>query len=137
VLKFNGTTGAAMGTFIDGSALAAADPGFDPGDMEMGADGNLYLMSHFNGPAGDPRGIHKFSATTGAYLGVFSAARPTRHQHGLALDAGGNFYQGNVDARSIEKFNGTTGAFEGTFASEAAMFPIADLAFSSTSLFVT
>lgn len=137
VLKFNGTTGAALGTLIDSSALAAVDPGFDPGDMEIGADGNLYIMSHFNGPAGDPRGIHKFNPATGAYLGVFSAARPTRHQHGLALDSGGAFYQGNVDARSVEKFNGATGAFDGTFASEAAMFPIADLAFSSTSLFVT
>ena len=64
VLKFNGTTGAAMGTFIDSAALAAADPSFDPADMEIGADGNLYLMGHFNSPFGDPKAIHKFSGTT-------------------------------------------------------------------------
>jgi hypothetical protein len=138
VLKFNGTTGAPMGTFIDSAALAAADPSFDPGDMEIGADGNLYIMSHFNGPFGGPnKGIHKFSATTGDYLGVFSATRPIRHQHGLAFSLDGDLYQGNVDAHSVEKFNGTTGAFEGTFASEMDLFPIADLAFSSTSLFIT
>jgi hypothetical protein len=137
VLKFDGITGAPMGTFIDSSGLAAAEPAFDPGDMEIGPDGNLYIMGHFNGPFGDPRGIHKFSGTTGAYLGVFSEARPFRHQHGLAFGLDGNLYQGNVDARSVEKFLGTTGAFAGTFAGDAAMFPIADLAFSSTSLFVT
>jgi hypothetical protein len=137
VLKFNGTTGAAMGTFIDSAALAAADPFFDPGDMEIGADGNLYLMGHFNTPFGDERGIHRFSATTGAYLGVFSEDRPIRHQHGMAFGLDGNLYQGNVDTRSVEKFNGTTGAFEGVFASEMDMAAIGDLTFSSTSLFVT
>jgi hypothetical protein len=139
VLKFNGTTGAAMGTFIDMSTLAAADPIFDPADMEIGADGNLYIMSHINGPIGPPTNstIHKFSGTTGAYLGVFSEDRPIRHQHGMAFGLDGKLYQGNVDTRSVEKFNGTTGAFEGTFASDVDLFPIADLAFSSTSLFIT
>jgi DNA-binding beta-propeller fold protein YncE len=136
VLKFDGATGAPLGTFIDSAALAAVDPSFDPGDMEMGADGNLYLMSHFNNPFGDMVGIRKFSAATGAYLGAFSAPRPGRHQHGLAFGLDGNWYQGNVDERSVEKFNGTTGAFEGTFAFETDMFPIADLALSSTSLYV-
>jgi hypothetical protein len=137
VLKFDGATGAPLGTFIDSAALAAAEPGFDPADMELGADGNLYLMGHFNNPAGDMRGVHKFSATTGAYLGAFTAATPIRHQHGMGFGPGGDLFQGNVDAHSVERFDGTTGAFEGTFAFEADMDPIADLTFSTTSLYVS
>jgi hypothetical protein len=137
VLKFDGTTGAPMGTFIDGASLAAVDPSFDPGDMEMGPDGNLYLLSHFNNPFGDMVGIRKFSASTGAYLGAFSSPRPGRHQHGMAFGLDGNVYQGNVDMKSVEKFNGTTGAFEGAFAFKDDLFPIADLTFSATSLYVS
>jgi hypothetical protein len=136
VLKFNGTTGAFIGTLIDSAALAMADPGFDPGDMEMGADGHLYIMSHFNGPFSDPHGVHKFNATTGAYLGVFTAPRPVRHQHGMSFGPGGDLFQGNVDMESVERFDGTTGAFEGTFAMDADLFPIADLTFSPTSMYV-
>jgi len=135
VLKFNGTTGAFLSTFISSATLATADPTFDPADMELGPDGNLYIMSHFNAGPGS-RNIHKFDGTSGAYLGVFSSAPPTHHEHGLAFGTGGHLYQGNVDSGLIEKFDGTTGATLGAFTS-APVSPIADLAFSTTTLYVT
>jgi DNA-binding beta-propeller fold protein YncE len=136
VLKFNGTTGAFIGTLIDTPTIDSVGL-HDAADMEMGPDGNLYLMAHFNNPFDAPKNIHKFSATTGAYLGVFSSGRPFRHQHGLAWGPGGNLYQGNVADSTIESFNGATGAFLGTFAGHPSLFPIADLAFGPTKLFVT
>ena len=134
VLKFDGTTGAFLGTFIAPATLAGVAGITDPGDMEIGADGNLYVMSHFNAPGPN---VARFDGVTGAYLGPFVTTVPVRHQHGLSFGPGGDLFQGNVDGRRVERFNGITGASMGIFAVEPTMFPIADLAFSSTSLYVT
>lgn len=134
VLEFNGTTGAFISTLISSAALGAAGI-LDPNDMEVGPDGNLYISSHFN-----DGGINvvKFNATTGASLGVFaSTLSPTHHTHGLAFDAAGNLYQGNLDGLLVEKFDGVTGASMGTFASAPGMTPIGDLVFGPANLYVT
>jgi outer membrane protein assembly factor BamB len=132
VLKFNGTTGAFMSTFIASTALGAAGIG-DPGDMELGADGNLYIMGHFNDGGAN---VAKFSGTTGASLGTFAFTTPVRHQHGLAFGTAGDLYQGNVASGLIERYNGTSGAAMGSFTS-SSVGPIADLAFGPTKLYVT
>jgi hypothetical protein len=132
VLKFNGATGAFMGNFIPPATLAGAGGITDPSDMEMGADGNLYIMSHFNSPGAN---VAKFDATTGAFLGPFATSAPIRHQHGLAFGTGGDLFQGNLDAKVIDRFNGTTGAYLGPFASDPGIFT-GDLAFGPTTLYV-
>jgi MYXO-CTERM domain-containing protein len=132
VLAFDRMTGSFLSTLISPSALSAVGL-TDPGDMEVGADGALYLTSHFN----TGTNIWKFDPLSGAFLGSFAFSPPTHHTHGLALGTGGNWYQGNVDTMSIESFNGLTGASMGPFAFHPDMFPIADLAFGSTFMYVT
>ena len=134
VLKFNGTTGAFITNFIPTSSILTTAGITDPADMELGADGNLYIMGH--GAVGG-NNIHRFNGITGAYMGVWSAIGVDRHQHGLAFGPGGDLYQGVVDAKNIERWSGATGAPLGVFASNASMGPVADLAFSSTTLYVT
>lgn len=56
------------------------------GDMEMGDDGHLYIMSHHN-DGGNM--IHKFHGVTGAYMGVRRPG-PIRHQHGMSFGPGGH-----------------------------------------------
>ena len=132
VLKFNGSSGAFIGSFIDSATLSGAGIS-DPDDMEVGPDGKLYIMSHFN-EAGN--NIHKFDASTGAYLGVFASSPPTHHQHGFTFGPGGLAYQGNVDTNSVERFT-ATGLTTGTFASDPGLTPIFDVGASTTSLYVT
>lgn len=92
VLEFDGTSGAFLGTLIDSSALGSAGVG-DPGDMELGADGNLYITSHFS-TGGN---IWRFNSTTGAFVDVFASTGSIEHTHGLAFGLDGNLYQGIID----------------------------------------
>src|SRR5439155_12426516 len=107
VLKFNGTTGSYIGPFLSTADLGAIGI-TDPDDMEAGTDGNLYIMSHFNEGGNS---VHRFNATTGAYVGVFTSPGETfHHQHGLAFGTAGDLFQGSVDGKLVERFNGATGA---------------------------
>ena len=47
VLEFNGMTGAFIGELIGPGPLGSVGV-TDPGDMEIGPDGNLYITSHFS-----------------------------------------------------------------------------------------
>jgi DNA-binding beta-propeller fold protein YncE len=131
VLKFNGTTGAYIGPLISTAALASGSI-TDPNDMEIGTDGNLYIMSHFNEGG---KNITRFNATTGALVGVFSASGTEHHQHGLAFGTAGDLFQANLFDHLIERFNGGTGASMGTFASNPGI-GTGDLAFGPTTLYV-
>ncbi len=132
VLKFDGTTGALIGTLISSTTLGGAGV-TDPDDMEIGPDGNLYVTSHFNTGVN----IAKFDGLTGAYLSAFAFNPPTNHHHGLAFGPGGNLFQGNVDTGRVERFDGATGAFLGNFTTGAPVSPIAELAFGPSHLYVT
>ena len=132
VLRFDGSTGAFLDTFIMPAALGSVGLG-DPADMEVGPDGQLYLMSH--GSTGS--NIWKYDVFTGAYLGSFAFAPPPTHTHGLTLGPGGDFYQGYVELGQVVRFDGSTGAFEGVFTSGPGVGPIADIVFGPAHLFVT
>ncbi|TAK95281.1 MAG: PEP-CTERM sorting domain-containing protein [Verrucomicrobia bacterium] len=129
VLKFDGATGAYISEFISPSTLSGAGA-TDPADMEIGLDGNLYVMSHFN----DFGNIYKFDGSSGAFLGVFAANPPTHHQHGLAFGPGGHLYQGNIVSGLVEKYDGGTGAFLGNLTA-APVGPFGDLIFGPTHLY--
>lgn len=130
VLKFDGSTGAFISEFISPTTLGSAGVS-DPGDMEIGPDGNLYLMSH----GSETANVLKFDGTTGLYLGIFAAKLPIRHQHGLAFGPGGNLYQGNVDSGLVERFNGVTGAAMANLTS-FPVGPIGDFVFGPSFLYV-
>jgi hypothetical protein len=129
VLRFDGTTGAFLGTLITPTGLGSVGLG-DPDDMEIGLDGNLYLTSHHTTGAN----IWKYDQLTGAYLGAFAYSPPTHHAHGFAMGPGGDWFHGHVDASFVERFDGVTGAYEGIFTSGGGVFPIADMVFGPSVL---
>lgn len=131
VLRFDGASGAYLGTLITPTSLGSVGL-TDPNDMELGPDGNLYMMSHHN----DGANIFKFDSLTGAYLGIFAASPPVRHQHGLAFGSGGHLYQGNVATGYVERFDGVTGAFMGVFTGGPPIGSIGDLIFGPSHLYV-
>ena len=132
VLRFDGTTGAFLGTLIAPAALGSVGL-TDPADMEIGLDGHLYLTSHFNTGAN----IWKYDQLTGAYLGAFAYSPPTHHTHGFAMGPAGDWFHGHVDGGLVERFDGVTGLYEGVFTSGGGVFPIADMVFGPGVLYVT
>src|SRR5207244_3071481 len=61
VLRYDGTTGAFLGTFASGGGLSG------PQGLQFGLDGNLYVSS-FN-----TNQILRYSGTTGAAMGIFAS----------------------------------------------------------------
>src|SRR5205823_3419834 len=59
VLRYNGTTGASMGTFASGGGLSA------PTGLTFGPDGNLYVASQ------NTDSVLRYNGTTGAFLNTF------------------------------------------------------------------
>ena len=106
VQKFNGTTGAFLGTFV-----ATGSGGLQNArGVVFGPDGNLYV-SDFSGSKND---ILRYNGTTGAFMGVFASA--TGACNGLSLPRGltfgpnGNLFVGSFGSGDVFEFNGSTGA---------------------------
>ena len=103
ILRFNGTTGASMGTF----ALTGAT---SPFCMDFGADGSLYLSD--NGRYA----VKRFDGTTGALIGSIFAAWPA----GVGVGPDDKLYVAeryvNMGGK-VRRFDGPTGAPLGVFAS--------------------
>ncbi len=104
VQKFNGTTGAFIGTFVptgSGGLMNARGVAFGP-------DGNLYVTSS-NGDQ-----VLRYNGTTGAFMGVFASA--TGACSGLSLPRGltfgpdGNLFVGSFGSGDVFEYNGSTGA---------------------------
>lgn len=130
VLEFNGTTGAYVGELISPAALGSVGA-TDPGDMEIGPDGHLYISTHISTPTAS---VWKFNVTTGAFMGVFASIGGMHHTHGLAFGPDGNLYQGDISTSSIMRFNGTTGAPLGVFATAPGSPDWADVIFGPTGI---
>jgi hypothetical protein len=73
VLRFDGTTGASLGTFIDGVDSPAVE------GLVFRPDG-LYVLSR------NAATVQRFDATTGAFLGVFIPAGSRGAEHGQGDD---------------------------------------------------
>lgn len=125
VLRFNGVTGAFIDEFISGTAMGSVGL-TDPGFMEFGPDGNLYILHHVSGL---PDAVFKFDGTTGAFISTFAAGSGMAHTHGLDFGTDGNLYLGNLTAGVIEKYNGTTGAFLGASPSDGGLIEASSLVF--------
>jgi WD40 repeat protein len=106
VYKFNGTTGAFLGTFVP----AGSGGLHNARGVVFGPDGNLYV-SDFSGIGND---ILRYNGTTGAFMGVFASA--TGACSGLSLPRGltfgpnGNLFVSSFGSGDVFEYNGTTGA---------------------------
>lgn len=113
VQRFNGTTGAPLGTFVSGGNLRG------PVGIVFGPDGNLYVSSIDNGE------VQRYSGTTGAFLNTVTTdpfgVDPTfgfaLGPLGLAFGPDGNLYVSNDFTNDVRRYNGTTFAFLGIFVS--------------------
>lgn len=101
VLRFNGTTGAFMGTFAS-TGLSR------PEDLLFGRDGNLYVS--------DDTHVVRYNGTTGAFIdnfvpvgsgGIFAIRQ-------IAIGPDNNFYAASAGG-GVYRYNGTTGAFIDVF----------------------
>ena len=114
VLRFNGTTGAFIDEFISPATFGTVGV-FDPGDMELGPDGNLYVSSHFPEFSAPFTAVWKFSGTTANdFLGPFASFGTAHHTHGLSFGPGAKLYLGDIDLGGMHRFDATTGADLGT-----------------------
>ncbi|HEX8878067.1 MAG TPA: hypothetical protein VF777_15065 [Phycisphaerales bacterium] len=104
ILKFNGVTGAPMGTFAMGGMQRA-------GYCAFGPDGKLYVCS-----SGD-NAVHRYDPTTGAHLGAFAmatgAAAGMVYPAGLAW-VGNTMYVAGFQSNRVYTFDATTGTSTGT-----------------------
>jgi streptogramin lyase len=106
ILKYDGQTGASLGTFASGSGLN------DCVDLTFGPDGNLYVCNRGN------EGILEFNGKTGAFLRVFArggGATRMLGPHGLAFGPDGNLYVCGEFSNAVVRFNGQTGVFIDVF----------------------
>jgi outer membrane protein assembly factor BamB len=104
VLKFNGKTGAFLGTFV-----AAGSGGLQNArGVAFGPDGNLYVTD-FNGTQ-----VLRYNGTTGAFMGVFASASGAcgamDFPRGLTFGPNGNLFVGSFGSGDVFEFNGSTGA---------------------------
>ena len=116
VLRYDGATGAFLGTFAS-TGLS------NPADLAFGPDGDLYVSSYGNS------GVYRYdgpvSATPGAQVGAgaFVSGGSLSGPLGLRFDACGDLdvlsYNGGTNG-AILQYNGLTGAFIATLATGIA-----------------
>jgi hypothetical protein len=120
-LRFNGTTGAFIGAFVSGGALAY------PRGLKFGPDGNLYVVNY------NTAQVLRYNGASGSFMGAFVSAGSGGlfTPSDLTFGPDGNLYitGGTFPAPGVFRYNGTTGAFMNQFAVfPDNTFPI-DLAF--------
>ena len=112
VLRFNGTTGAFLGTFVPTGSGGLT---FPLGGT-FGPDGNLYVS---NSNADD---VLRYNRTTGAFLSTFASS--VGDAAGLSFGPDSNLYVANASTPgSVTKLNGTTGALITAFGSGQLLDP--------------
>lgn len=110
ILRFDGVTGAPLGTFV-----ASGSGGLvDPHDPMFGPDKNLYVFSN----AAGARKILRYDGQTGAPMGTFVDIGSGGFAGGTYMDFGpdGNLYVA-TGGSNVLRYHGGTGAFLGVAAS--------------------
>src|SRR5215469_16210807 len=106
VLRYNGTTGAFVGTFVP---TGSGGLSFPLGGS-FGPDSNLYVSNS------DADNVLRYNGTMGAFLNVFASS--VGDAAGLAFGPDGNLYVADASSPgAVTKLNGTTGALINTFGS--------------------
>ncbi|MEO8270741.1 MAG: transglutaminase domain-containing protein, partial [Aureliella sp.] len=110
VLRYDGSSGAPLGTFVDlGAGSASA--------IEFGPDGNLYLATI------SETGVLRFNGATGAAMGVAASGNGIRRAGGIDFGPDGKLYvldsdrAIDVSADRVLRFDPTNGAFIDQFVS--------------------
>jgi DNA-binding beta-propeller fold protein YncE len=101
--RYNGTTGAFMGTFASGPINGVRTIVFNGGYMYVACEYTNQVL--------------QFNATTGAYVGVFVSAGSggINGPYGMTFGPDGNLYVSGRNSNNVVRYNGTTGALIGTF----------------------
>lgn len=105
--RFNGMTGAAMGTF---ATVPNPEGAYIVTSLAFGPDGNLYTGSNSN-PM--PSTVRRFNGTTGSFLGLFNTGGIVA-PYEITFGPDENLYAVDPN-RGLERFNGTTGQFIDNF----------------------
>src|SRR2546428_1422564 len=122
VQRYNGTTGASLGTFASGGGLSG------PVHVVFGPDGNLYVSDIDSGR------VLRYNGSTGAFLNTFVDNIPHGVDPtfgfaigplGLAFGPDGNLYVSNDFTNDVRGYNGTTGASLRIFVSAGPDAPTA------------
>jgi DNA-binding beta-propeller fold protein YncE len=122
ILKYDGTSGAFLGTFATGLIV--------PQDVAFGPDGNLYVT---DGTTVASR-VSRFDGATGQLLGSFVMpfSGGLLGPEGLAFGPGGDLYVASAFTNSVLRYSGTTGAFIEQFVPPPANLEVPmDLVFGS------
>jgi len=98
--RYNGTTGAFMGTFATGPINGARDIVFNNGYMYVASENTNQVL--------------QYNATTGAFVSVFVTAGISG-PYGMAFGPDGNLYVSGRESNNVVRYNGATGALLGTF----------------------
>jgi hypothetical protein len=104
VIRYLGSTGALVGTFVNSNLD-------NPTDLAFGPDGNLYVAN--SGPL--PAQVQRFDAVSGAYLGNFITGAVPDVNTPLYMDFGAGELAVSTGTDRVFRFNGTTGAALGSF----------------------
>ncbi|HVC92957.1 MAG TPA: Calx-beta domain-containing protein, partial [Pirellulales bacterium] len=101
--RFNGTTGAFMGTFASGPVNGVRTILF--------RNGSMYVANSYTNQ------VLQYDATTGAYIGAFVAAGSggINSPYGMAFGPDGNLYVSGYNSNNVVEYDGTTGAYLKTF----------------------
>jgi streptogramin lyase len=123
VLKFDGTTGAFISTFVANGSGGLIGPSI----VAFGPDGALWVASSHSG-------ILRYNAITGAFIGQFAPDFGIRSDGGLAFGPDGNVYVGYFNGGNpvdfVNAYNGQTGQLIGTFVPAGAAGVIGGIAFT-------
>jgi hypothetical protein len=112
ILRYNGTTGAYIGVFSNGSDISPTASMAPHMTIKYGPDGAVWVADHTNNR------ILRFNATTGAFLSVF--AQLPNGSGVRSFEFFGNYVlisRHNVDVVAMYNYN--TGAYIGNFANAA------------------
>jgi outer membrane protein assembly factor BamB len=129
VLRFDGLTGAFIDEFISASEMGGVGL-TDPGFMEFGSDGNLYILHHISSL---PDAVFKFDGTTGAFISTFATGSGMAHTHGLTFGSG-FLYIGDLTASTIERYDAATGVFLGASPPDAGLTTASSIVFGPDGL---
>lgn len=118
VMRFDGTTGAFIDTFIPAGSGGLLLPSF----LIFGPDGKLYVSSFTDQ-------VLRYDGQTGDFLDVFAEGNGLDAPFGMAFGPDDNFYVVSGRSDQVLRYHGTTGTFIDVFAAHTSLLFPADLTF--------